>query len=130
MSRKVLPLVGYKSLKAFNAFHALLLGLKMLPAYVLEPYETFYTRFVEKSEEEKEKLLKEAALFVTPEEDELEALVAFCTDKNGVPLSKANLKNLKPDEIHEVIVAVCMEIGKIKIDLLTEDEKKKFLTSV
>lgn len=126
---KVLPLKGYKSLKALNAFHALLLGLKMLPAYLSESYESFYESFREKPEEEKEKLIREAVLFVQLQQDEVEALVAFTTDKNGIPYSAASVNNLSMDELHEIIVAVCMEIGRIKIDILTESEKKNYPAS-
>lgn len=125
MTRKVLPLTGYKSLRALNAFHALLLGLKMLPAYVGESYESFYSAFAEKGEAEKEKLLREAAVFVQLQQDEVEALVSFSTDKNGIPYSSVNMKNLSVDELHEVIVAVCMEIGRIRVDLVSSEEKKK-----
>lgn len=129
MNQKILPLVGYKSLRALNAFHALLLGLKMLPAYQAEGYESFYASFGEKTDAEKEKLLREAAVFVQLQQDEVEALITFATDKNGVPYSAVNLKNLNAGELHEIIVAVCMEIGRIKIDLVSEEEKKKSLTS-
>lgn len=122
---KVLPLTGYKSLKALNAFHALLLGLKMLPAYITISYEEFYASFQTKTDEEKEKFIREAVLFVQLQEDEVEALIGFSTDQNGIPLSKINMKNLGPGELHEIIVQVCMEIGRIKIDILSEDEKKK-----
>jgi hypothetical protein len=121
---KILPLVGYKSLRALNAFHALLLGLKMLPAYAGQGYETFFSSFEEKTEREKETLLREAAVFVQLGQDEVEALVSFASDKNGIPYSSVNLKNLTVDQLHSVIVAVCMEIGKIKIDLVTSEEKK------
>lgn len=120
----ILPLKGFKSLRALNAFHALLLGLKMLPQYIGQDYESFYESFKEKSESEKEKLLREAILFVELQEDEVEALISFATDKNGIPYSKVNLKNLGPDELHETIVAVCMAIGSIKITILSEAEKK------
>lgn len=123
--RKVLPLQGYKSLKALNAFHALLMGLKMLPAFSGVSYPDFYESFKEKTEAEKEGLIRQAAVFVQLAEDEFQALITFCTDKNGVPYGKVNERNLTVDEIHEVIVAVCCEIGKIKIDLVTEEEKKK-----
>lgn len=123
--RKVLPLKGYKALRALNGFHALLLGLKMLPAYAEVPYETFYASFQDKTEDEKETLIREAAVFVELDRDEVEALIGFCTDKNGVPFSPMNIGNLALDELHEVIVAVCMEIGRIKIDLVTDAEKKK-----
>jgi len=122
--RKILPLVGYKSLRALNAFHALLLGLKMLPAYQAVGYESFFASFGEKTDSEKEKLLREAAVFVELQQDEVEALISFATDKNGVPYSSVNLKNLNAGELHEIIVSVCMEIGRIKIDLVSEEEKK------
>lgn len=127
--RQILPLTGYKSLRALNAFHALLLGLKMLPAYQAEGYESFYASFSERTDSDKEKLLREAAVFVQLQQDEVEALLSFATDKNGVPYSAVNLKNLNAGELHEIVVAVCMEIGRIKIDLVSEEEKKKSLTS-
>ncbi len=126
---KILPLKGYKSLRALNGFHALLLGLKMLPAYIQEPYETFYASFNEKSDDEKRKLLREAVIFVQLGQDEVEALIGFAIDKNGVPYQSANVKNLAVDELHAIIVAVCMEIGRIKIELITEEEKKNSLNS-
>lgn len=127
---KVLPLKGYKSLKALNAFNALLLGLKMLPAYINENYVDFYASFKEKTDAEKETFLREAVAFVNLERDEVEAIISFSTDKNGIPYGPANIANLGPKELHECIVAVCMEIGRIKIDLVTEEEKKNFLDSV
>lgn len=120
----ILPLKGYKSLRALNGFHALLLGLKMLPAYILEDYETFYSSFSVKSDEQKEKLLKEAVMFVQLGQDEVEALISFATDKNGIPYTAVNMKNLSVGEMFDVIVAVCMEIGRIKVDLVSEAEKK------
>jgi hypothetical protein len=122
---KVLELKGYKSLRALNVFHSLMLGLKMLPAYMGEDYESFYSRVQEMSSSDQEKLIREAALFVELQQDEVEALICFCKDKNGVRYNPENLKNLGPDELHEIIVAVCLEISKIKINFVTEAEKKK-----
>lgn len=126
---KVLPLKGYKSLRALNAFHALLLGLKMLPAYIMQDYESFYEGFKHKTEAEKEKLLREAAVFVQLGQDEVEALISFATDKNGIAYQSANMKSLPLDEMHSIIVAVCMEIGRIRIDLISDEEKKNSLNS-
>ncbi len=125
---KVLPLKGYKSLRALNAFHALLLGLKMLPMHMGEDYQTFFASFDNKSDAEKETALRQAAAFVELGQDEVDAIVSFATDANGVPYGEANIKNLDPEQLFEIIVAVCMEIGRIKIDLATKDEKKKYLT--
>jgi hypothetical protein len=121
---KVLPLTGYKSLRALNVFHTLMLGLKMLPAYMGETYEDFFARVDAMPEADQEKMIREAALFVEIQKDELEALICFCADKNGVPYQAANLKNLGPSELIEVIVAVCKEIAKVKIGFVTETEKK------
>ena len=126
---KTLPLKGYKCLRALNAFHALMLGLKMLPSYMETPYEKFYASFEDMSEAQKEKLVREAVLFVRLEKDEVEALISFAVDKNDVAYGPINLKNLGPDELHEIIVAVCMDIGRIKIDIITEEEKKKLKSS-
>jgi hypothetical protein len=121
---KVLELKGYKSLRALNAFSALMLGMKMLPAYLGETYETFLTRFDSMGEAEQESLLKEAALFVELSKDEIEALASFCCDPNGIPYEPSNIKNLTPKDLVDVIVAVCMEIGKMKIDIISQAEKK------
>lgn len=122
---KVLELKGYKSLRALNAFHTLVLGLKMLPCNIVKSYEEFFKEFETKSEVEKETMLREAACFVELSTDELEALASFCVDANGVPFERANIARLTPDVLIEIIVSVSMAISKIKIDLVTEDEKKK-----
>ena len=127
--RKVLELRGYKSLRALNAFNALLLGLKMVPAYMSESYEDFLNRISAMPEADQIKMLREAALFVELQKEEVEAIVGFCTDKNGVPYEAANLKSLDPKELVEIIVAVCAEIAKMKIDFVTPNEKKKSETS-
>lgn len=107
-----------------NAFHALLLGLKMLPAYMAKDYVEFFEEFGDRTEEEKEMLLREAVSFVELSEDEVKALLSFTTDANGIPYSSANVKNLEAGEIFERIVAVCMEIGRIEINLVSNEEKK------
>lgn len=121
---KVLELKGYKSLRALNAYNTLVLGLKMLPAYMAESYEDFLHRIQKMPEADQIKMLKEAAMFVELGEEEVRALVCFCADPNGVPYTAENLKNLSPKQIHEIIVAVCLEISKIKIDFVSDTEKK------
>jgi hypothetical protein len=121
---EVMELKGYKSLRALNAFHTLMLGMKMLPMYATESYEAFFARFSDLPENEQSTMIREAALFVELSKEEIEALASFCKDKNGVPYEASNIKNLGPAEMIEVIVSVCMEIGKIKIDLISKDEKK------
>lgn len=121
---EVSDLKGYKSYRAFNAFHSLMLGAKMLPNYMHMSYEDFFAVIDELPPADQEKVIREAALFVKLEQEEIEALVCFCRDKNGVPYSAENLKSLGPDQIFEMIVAVCVKISKIKIDFVTKAEKK------
>ena len=125
---KVLELKGYKSLKALNAFHALMLGLKMLPAYAAESYEDFYAKVDAMDEKDQETLVREAAMFVELQKDEVEAIICFATDQNGVPYTAENVKSLGPKELIEVIVAVCMAISKIKINFVSDSEKKNLKT--
>lgn len=125
---QVLPLKGYRSLKALNGFHALLLGMKMLPMYVGVSYVDFYESFKTKTDSEKETLLREAVAFVELSQDEVDAMLSFCVDDNGVPFFSGNSSNLDIAQIHECIVAVCLEIGRIKITLVTEEEKKRLQT--
>lgn len=120
---KLRELKGIKSLRALNGFHALMLGLKMLPAYAGESYEDFYDRAHGMPPADQEKLIREAVLFVELKADEVEAMCCFAEDANGVPYT-GKLVNISPAELVEIIVAVCKEIIKIPIDLVTESEKK------
>lgn len=122
---KVQKLKGYKSLKALYAYSALLLGLKMLPAYGLEQYEDFLDRIQMMPESDQRKMFKEAAVFVELPEDQVRSMSAFCLDPNGVPYANEQFDSLDPKIIVEIIVSVSMEIAKFKIDFTTEDEKKK-----
>lgn len=126
---KILELKGYKSLKALQSFHTLMLGLKMLPSYMGEKYEDFYARLSDMPPQDQEKMIREAVLFVELEQDEVEAICCFAADPNGVPYSPENLKSLPPDQIHEIIVAVCKAISQIKISLVSEAEKKNSASS-
>jgi hypothetical protein len=121
---EVRELKGFKSLRALNVFHSLMLGLKMLPAYLGESYEDFFERIERMAPADQEKMVREAALLVKLDQDEVEALITFVSDPNGVPYSSENIKNLGPDELFEAIVSVCMAISKIKVNFVTTAEKK------
>lgn len=121
---RVLELRGIKSIGPLRSFHTLLLGLKMLPAYMGETYEEFLDRVDQMDAASKKKIIREAALFVALDDEETKIILSFCADSNGVPYSAENIKNLTPKDIFEAIVSVCLEVSKIKIDLVTEAEKK------
>jgi hypothetical protein len=121
---QVREIKGYESTLALQAFNTLLLGLSMLPMYAKYDYNEFYTACQDLDDENKKNILRKAAMFVRLSKDEVEALICFCLDPNGVPYRAVNLKNLKPDEIVECVVAVAFEISKFRIKLITDDEKK------
>lgn len=123
--RKVLPLKEYKSYKALCAFQRLIFGLQMIPGNMKYSYEEFCDIIEKMSPEDQLKTITQAAKMVTLDEDEVNALVCFCTDKNGIPYTNENKKNLTGSDIVEIVVTVCMAILKdIHIDLVTPEEKK------
>ncbi|WKV32911.1 hypothetical protein MAC3UK_0024 [Bdellovibrio phage MAC3UK] len=124
MTPQVVELKGMKAYQAFCVFHKMMFGLKMIPEYITESYEDFFARVDTLPEESKLKMIQKAAVFVNLDEEELEALVCLAKDPNGVPYGPTNLKSLTPDQYISIIVAVCFEISKIKIDFLTSAEKK------
>lgn len=124
MLRKVRELKGAKSLVAFNGFNTLLLALKMLPDHLEKTYDQFHAMFDELDDAGKVKALSRALAHVALTEDEVAAMVSFCSDSNGVPYGTANINTLKLEELHAVILSVAMEISRIKVDILSEDEKK------
>lgn len=135
LNRKCLPLKDYKSLRALNAYCALMIGMKMLPGHAHFTLEEFFTLVENMTPQDQITLITNGAKIVELAPEEVKALVCFCTDKNGIPYTAENMKNLGPSELVEVIVTVCMEVLRnINIDLITKDEKKNFspsqLTSV
>lgn len=126
---EVLELKGMKGYRAFQAFHKLMLGLKMIPAYLSESYEDFFNRASEMGEDDQERLIREAILFVDLEQYELEALLGHCPDPNGIPYTSASIKNLDPSQLVECMVAVCKTIIKIRVDFVGDAQKKSLKTS-
>lgn len=122
---KVLELKGLKSMKALNIFSTLMLGMKMLPMYAGEFYEPFLARVHAMTPEDQEKIIREAVMFVPLEEEEMKVALAFTTDANGIPMGPENMKNLNAEDILERIVAVAMEVARMKIDMVSTSEKKK-----
>lgn len=122
---EVSEIKGLKSLRVMNAYSSLLLGVKMMPEYMHLEYNDFLGELEKASDKEKLKVFFAAASFVQLEQSEVEAIVSFCKDQNGVPYSPENIKNLGPKELIDIIVSVCFEMSKIKIDLITDEEKKK-----
>ena len=131
LNRKCLPLKDVKSIRALNAYCALMLGMKMIPGNAHLGFEEFLGIVEEFTPEEKLKLLVNAAKIVELQPEEIKALVCFCTDRNGVPYTSENVKSLSMSELIEVIVTVCYEVmTNINVDLITKDEKKNFSVDI
>lgn len=121
---KVSELKGFNSLRAYNAFHTLMMGLKMLPAYIHEEYEAFFARIEVMSPEDQEKMILQAVRFVPLEKIDTDAMASFCSDPNGVPYTTASLAKIPMSDLIAIVVAVAVEISKIQINFVSEAEKK------
>lgn len=116
-------------MQAMYAYQKVILGLNMLPLNISKAYHEFASETRELTIEEQETLIRQGCIQVPLAKEEIEALLVFCADKHGVPYDHTNMGNLGPKELHECMVAVCMEMVKIDISLVSKDEKKKFHTS-
>lgn len=121
---KALPLFGLKSYFALQSYGKIILGLKMLPMYMKYEYVDFLKMVEAMNEKDQETVIRQGAFLVELLPDEIMNLSRLCADSNGVPYDETNMKKLSADQIHEIIVTVCMECIKIKPKLLSEDEKK------
>ena len=126
---RVQELKGLRSLRALNSFSALMLGIKMLPAYMSEDYEDFVERVQAMEPADQELIIRQSVQFVPLNKEDLEAIICFCTDKNGVPYGPHNMNNLSLEEIYEAVVQVTLAITRIKIDFVSEAEKKNLKIS-
>jgi hypothetical protein len=119
------PLIGAKAMNALNIFQAALLALKMLPINLDITLDEFYYSFKGKSEAQRESDIRMAVSFLKLEEDELLTVVSFFKDANGIEMGRSHLKALGLKDQFEMTVSLLCEIGKIDIELISEDEKKK-----
>jgi hypothetical protein len=122
---KVRELRGIPAFHAFQAFQKVMLGLKMLPAYAAEGFEEFYARVEKMPLPDQETMIREAlALGMKLDPEEIMDLLQFVEDPNGVAYGPAQIKGLDPKGLHEALTAICLELTKVKINLVSEREKK------
>jgi hypothetical protein len=122
---KVLPIRGLDSYWALQSYIKLLIGLKMLPMYMGKSLEEFLSMIEEMPVHDRKKIVREAVLVVTLERDEINSLMKFAADANGVPFTQENTAKLSPKEFIEILDAVVQEIAAMEINFLTSSEKKK-----
>lgn len=130
MTIKVLTLEGLDSIYPTQGFHKLMLGLKMLPAYLSESYDVFLSRLEGMDEADQEKMIREAIKFVRLDAEEIMDIIKWAVDANGVKYCKENVKNLSPQKLSDIMTAVCLEVAKAhKINLVSDAEKKNLKIS-
>lgn len=115
---------GHPSYYAQMAFIKLMVGLYYAVPHRHPNVESFLLAIDQMNEAEQDRCIREALMLVELEENEIMNLIKFCSDKNGVPYTKENLKSLNPTEIRQILFVVCKEVSKIRIDFPTEAEKK------
>lgn len=113
---------SFKGINGARAYHAALTlhrSLWHIPFAVPKHITDFFQMsewFDLLEEEEKRKILRlavhDGAML---EEHEVEALLLFAKDQNGVPIGKETIKSLNPFEIHEAILDVACEIFKTRL---------------
>lgn len=121
---KIKEFVGLESLRAFRAFHTLLLGMKMTPDNLAKSYEEFLKEIFEKNDEDKKNIITQALGFIEISESELESLIFLTYDTNNILIDKSTIKNLKIEDIVNRIVAVCLKFFQIDIFMINADLKK------
>lgn len=115
---------GQASYYAQMAFIKLMVGLFYAVPHKHPSIESFLQAIDAMSESEQDRAIREALMLVELEENEIMNLIKFCSDKNGVPYTKENLKSLNPTEIRQILFTVCKEVAQIKIEFVTDTEKK------
>lgn len=123
-SVKVLPLKGPDTYWALQSYIKLLFGLKMLPVYASLSIEEFFDKIEKMPVEDRRKVVREAVLMVTLDRDELNSLMKFAADKNGVPFTHENTKSLEPNEVMNIVHAVTQAIAALEPNFLSVSEKK------
>lgn len=122
--RTVIDLVGYESVRALNVYGALLIGGKNIPGYLDMPFEQYFETIRTMPAAQQENFFRICVAVVPLEREEVEAITCFCLDDNGVPFTRMQLKSMPLKDVFDIIVSVCLEVAKFKIDFVSETEKK------
>lgn len=124
MEIKLLPLKGPDTYWALQSYIKLLFGLKMLPMYMGKTLEEFFDSIEAMPVEDRKKIVRQAVLMVTLDGGEINSLLKFATDKNGVRFSHENTAGLEPGQFMEIIHAVTQAIAALEPNFLSASEKK------
>ena len=127
---KVRPLEGVESIYAAQALHKLIYGIKCMPEYIAEDYNSFLSRVDLMDDAGKERIIRDALHFVRLEPEEAMDVLKFALDPNGIPYGDNNISHLKPADFDDVLTAVLMQVAREhNIRILSESEKKNLKNS-
>ena len=107
---QVAELKGIRSVRALQVCSTLLLGMLMLPINLNKKFDEFFKDIAKLPVDDQRKVLRDAVKLVALGDDEINACLAFCKDKNGVPIDKSNIENYPPGVIAEMVVSVCLSV--------------------
>lgn len=124
MMIKTKELRGLESVWALNAYHTLVRGLAIEQACMGQEMDATFAKFEALDAAGKERELRRAFTLVNLSEEDMQNLLRFALDANGIPYSDRPLKKTGPEELIEAMVAVCLEISKITPRVCPEDVKK------
>ena len=122
---KVRPILGYNCYRAYQVYRDIILASYIFwnanKIYLSddenkpESYKDFLLRFEKSTEEEKREIIKLGAETFNLSIEEICFLIGLVEDANGVTYSKSNIDNLKPNEIIDIIIEVCLEISRVTV---------------
>ena len=120
-----MELKGINSYYALTTFHCVVLRITQLPSFDGYSEEQILESFNQLTQEQITALLRKSIDLIPLSEKEILSLIVFQKDRNGVPLGLHSLKNFNPYEIRELCLNTLIEISKIKINFVTDDEIKR-----
>jgi hypothetical protein len=123
MDVKVKELKGLRALRAYLIYQKLIICLGLTVFNPEKDSGTLLLKFGDYDLQKRKELLTKACSVVPLEDDEVEALTRFAVDENGIAFEKPALANLKPNEIIDLMVAVCMKLDAIECYSLNDDDE-------
>lgn len=123
-SIRVKELRGYESVWALNAYYLLVFGLGSEQAVLGQDYDTTAANFEALPEHKKETQLRHALQIVNLSAADMQNLLFFALDANGIPYAQKKPEQLGPEELVEAMLAVCLAISRITPRTCPTDAKK------
>lgn len=107
---------GIQGARAYHAALTLVRSFYYLPTNKITNFAEMCGWFDTLEKEKRREVLHEAIHHgAMLEADEIEALLCFAKDKNGIPIKKESIKNFTPFEINEALLEVSSEIFEQKL---------------